>query len=300
MVRNPDNNNNRVSLCPECDSELILQDNTNGDDSNNKNNGKSIKKIANLNNSKKSKTNLSKKSQYLDIERQDQLYNQTERQFQNELHNRLNQLIERQRENQEAKQMSKIDSLFSTKVKTLLGDIQNDLIDNEDNADEKCLIVSQWTSMLDLIEESLKQNHWVKNTHYVRYDGRCSHQQKDKAIKQLNEDDDVRVMLVSLKSGGVGLNLTRANRVYMVDPWWNEASEVQAEGRVHRIGQTREVFVKRYIMNNSIEIRILELQESKNEIANALLSDDYDPTKPFKNFKLNVEDIKLLFKGFKK
>ncbi|KAF2069855.1 hypothetical protein CYY_008820, partial [Polysphondylium violaceum] len=180
----------------------------------------------------------------------------------------------------------------STKIKALMDDL-NTIFSSD--TDTKVIIFSQWTTMLDYIEGLFVENKWKLYKDYCRFDGRISTPLKEKALRFFNREDGPRTMLISLKCGGVGLNLTRANRVFMVDPWWNVAAEEQAIDRVHRIGQNRPVFVKRYIMHNSIEQKILMLQESKSQMSNALLSDDYDPSKPLSNYKLNLEEIKLLF-----
>ncbi|KAJ1630699.1 P-loop containing nucleoside triphosphate hydrolase protein, partial [Pavlovales sp. CCMP2436] len=86
---------------------------------------------------------------------------------------------------------------------------------------------------------------------------------REEAIRSFSTDDSVRVFLISLQAGGVGLNLVAADTVFLLDPWWNPAVEEQAIDRVHRIGQTRAVTVKRVVMRESVEQRILQLQERK-------------------------------------
>ncbi|EGC28734.1 hypothetical protein DICPUDRAFT_100046 [Dictyostelium purpureum] len=221
-----------------------------------------------------------------------------EREFQIDVNKRFGELIhQRERENQKRKLLRK-DRLFSTKIKQLIQDLHTDMLNDKEKEDEKCIVFSQWTSMLSLIENIFIENGWKKNIHYSRFDGTLTSVQRDRVLQAFNQDDGPRVMLMGLRCGGVGLNLTRANRVYLMDPWWNIALQNQAIGRVHRMGQKKEVYVKNYIMEESIEIRILQLQESKEELAEAIFSDDYDPSQPLKNYKLSVNDIKLLFKGF--
>eukprot|EP01133_Synstelium_polycarpum_P003601 gene3601-4125_t len=188
-----------------------------------------------------------------------------------------------------------VGQIMSTKLLTLMEEMNN-ILTNE--RDAKIVIFSQWTSMLDLIEKMLEENDWVLGDKYLRYDGRMNPAKKHLAIKKFNQDGGPVVMLTSLKAGGVGLNLTRANKVFMVDPWWNVASENQAIDRVHRMGQTRKVTVKKFIIKNSIEVRILELQQSKTNMSDAVLDEIFDPDKETKRYKLSLDDIKELFRGF--
>lgn len=144
--------------------------------------------------------------------------------------------------------------------------------------------------MLDLIELPLGR----ARIRFVRLDGSLSVSKREEAIRRLGADGSVRVMLVSLRAGGVGLNLTRANHVYMLDPWWNPAVEEQAIDRVHRIGQTRAVTVRRCVMADSVEGRILRLQEKKRCLQGALrlnLARDEDSSPS----ALDLDDLKLLF-----
>lgn len=106
----------------------------------------------------------------------------------------------------------------------------------------------------------------------MRLDGAMSQMQRQNAVMSFNTDPTVTVFLVSMKAGGLGLNLTAGSRVFLLDPWWNPATEDQAIDRVHRIGQTREVIVYRFIMEGTVEERILELQEKKRNLAQGALS----------------------------
>ncbi|ORX46294.1 hypothetical protein DM01DRAFT_1311153 [Hesseltinella vesiculosa] len=135
--------------------------------------------------------------------------------------------------------------------------------------DEKTIIYSQFTAMLDLLEKPLFDNGF----RFCRYDGSMSNQNREKSLKLLKTDPRCTVMLTSLKCGSLGLNLTAANRVILLDVWWNPAVEDQAIDRVHRIGQKRPVHVTRLLMNNSIEQKIVELQERKAMIAKGVLGD---------------------------
>jgi len=154
----------------------------------------------------------------------------------------------------------------STKISALMQELY-ELYSVKDNAPVKCIVFSQWTSMLDLIEPALK----LRNYKFVRLDGSMSQQEREKMICTFNTDPATRVFLISVKAGGLGLNLTAASRVFLLDPWWNPAIEDQAIDRVHRIGQTREVVVTRFIIRDSVEERILRLQDKKRQLADGAL-----------------------------
>jgi superfamily II DNA or RNA helicase len=121
----------------------------------------------------------------------------------------------------------------------------------------KSLVFSQWTSYLDLIEPHLKE----KGLQFVRLDGTTRDRQK--VVSEFQKEDGPPLFLVSLKAGGVGLTLTQADHVFILDPWWNPAVETQAADRAHRIGQTRSVFVYRLVAKDTVEERVLRLQEKK-------------------------------------
>ena len=116
----------------------------------------------------------------------------------------------------------------------------------------KVCIFSQWTAMLDLVERPLR----AAGLHFVRLDGSMALPAREAALRSLASDDGTRIMLLSLKSGGVGLNLVAAQTVYLLDPWWNPAVEEQAINRIHRIGQRYPVRVKHFMMSDSVEVRI--------------------------------------------
>ncbi|KAJ3295008.1 DNA helicase rad5 [Rhizoclosmatium sp. JEL0117] len=159
-------------------------------------------------------------------------------------------------------------------------------IDDEDPS-LKVIIFSQFTSMLDLVEKGLKANGMSS---FKRYDGKMSTSDRADAIEAFFSQDDIPLMLVSLKAGSVGLNLTCACRVIMLDVWWNPAVEDQAIDRVHRIGQTRDVKVFRLIIKNSFEERILTLQENKRAIAAGALGEG-----ELRVGKLSLQDLRFLF-----
>lgn len=132
----------------------------------------------------------------------------------------------------------------------------------------KSVVFSQWTSMLDLLEGMLER-HGIG---CARLDGTMRREDRTDAMERLKSDRKTEVLLVSLRAGGVGLNLVTASRCYLVDPYWNPAVEAQAIDRVHRMGQTRNVVATRYIVKDSIEETMLKIQERKRELANMSLS----------------------------
>ncbi len=127
----------------------------------------------------------------------------------------------------------------------------------------KALIFSQWTSLLDRVEPVLKE----RGVSFVRLDG--STRDRGAVVEKFQSDDGPPVMLISLRAGGTGLNLTAADHVFLLDPWWNPAVEDQAADRAHRIGQDRPVIVHRLVAEGTVEDRILELQARKRAVAEA-------------------------------
>ncbi len=156
----------------------------------------------------------------------------------------------------------------------------------ENIGDHKALIFSQFLGMLALIKAKLDE----LGVKYEYFDGSTSAPDRQKAIESFQNNDEVRVFLISLKAGGVGLNLTAADYVYIVDPWWNPAVEQQAIDRTHRIGQTKNIFAYRMICKDTIEDKILLLQEKKKALAKDIISDDATFVKA-----LTREDVEYLF-----
>jgi non-specific serine/threonine protein kinase len=140
--------------------------------------------------------------------------------------------------------------------------------------------------MLSLIKEKLNE----LGVKYEYFDGSTSAPDRETAIQFFLNVESVRVFLISLKAGGVGLNLTAADYVYIVDPWWNPAVEQQAIDRTHRIGQTKNIFAYRMICKDTIEDKILKLQEKKRALAKDLIADDTSFVK-----SLTKEDVEYLF-----
>lgn len=156
----------------------------------------------------------------------------------------------------------------------------------ENTGKHKVLIFSQFLGMLSLIRQELDK----QKIPYVYFDGSTSATERERAIQKFQNDEDCRVFLISLKAGGIGLNLTAADYVYIVDPWWNPAVEQQAIDRTHRIGQTKNIFAYRLICKDTIEEKMLILQERKRALASDLVSEDNAFLK-----KLTKEDIAYLF-----
>ncbi len=157
---------------------------------------------------------------------------------------------------------------------------------SENISDHKALVFSQFLGMLALIREKLKE----LDVDYEYFDGSTSAIDREKAIQRFQNDKNCRVFLISLKAGGVGLNLTAADYVYIVDPWWNPAVEQQAIDRTHRIGQTKNIFAYRMICKDTIEDKILQLQDRKRLLAKDLITDDEGFVK-----SLTREDVEYLF-----
>ena len=156
----------------------------------------------------------------------------------------------------------------------------------ENIGEHKALVFSQFLGMLALIKEKLKEY----NIPFDYFDGSTPPHERERAIQNFQNNDDCRVFLISLKAGGVGLNLTAADYVYIVDPWWNPAVEQQAIDRTHRIGQTKNIFAYRMICKDTIEDKILQLQERKRVLARELIADDQTFVK-----SLSKEDVEYLF-----
>ena len=156
----------------------------------------------------------------------------------------------------------------------------------ENIGDHKALIFSQFLGMLALIRDKLK----ALDVKFEYFDGSTAATERERAIQSFQRDDECRVFLISLKAGGVGLNLTAADYVYIVDPWWNPAVEQQAIDRTHRIGQTKNIFAYRMICKDTIEDKILQLQEKKRLLAKDLIADDDGFVK-----SLTREDVEYLF-----
>jgi non-specific serine/threonine protein kinase len=167
----------------------------------------------------------------------------------------------------------------SVKIEELIREVQ------ENTGDHKLLVFSQFTQMLQLIKEEFEK----AGVTYCYLDGKTPLAKRKEQVTQFQEDEGIKAFLISLKAGGVGLNLTVADYVYLVDPWWNPAAEQQAIDRAHRIGQKRKVFAYKMICKDSVEERILKLQEKKQMLADDLIQEDAGFVK-----NLSREDIEFL------
>uniref|UniRef100_UPI0026170516 DEAD/DEAH box helicase n=1 Tax=uncultured Gimesia sp. TaxID=1678688 RepID=UPI0026170516 len=147
----------------------------------------------------------------------------------------------------------------------------------------KALVFSQFTSMLSIVQEHLDQ----KNIVYEYLDGQT--RDRKERVERFQTDKDCGIFLISLKAGGLGLNLTAADYVFILDPWWNPAVETQAIDRAHRVGQTKRVFAYKLICRNTVEEKITELQQQKRELADAILEENQSVLK-----NLSSEDLELL------
>lgn len=169
------------------------------------------------------------------------------------------------------------------------------LIDNlKKHKGVKSIIFSQWTTMLDLVEIALDR----AKINSSRLDGSMTRKDRDEAIQVFKNDSTVQVCLISLKAGGLGLNLVWASHVYLLDPWWNPFAEEQAIGRIHRFGQENNVSVFRFIINDTIEDKIVKLQKDKFELASSLGINEEEMkvgTTQKDSHKARLEDLQLLF-----
>lgn len=173
----------------------------------------------------------------------------------------------------------------STKLNALISDLKE--IQKLDGV--KMVVFSQWATMLDHVQSSLKND----NLEFVRLDGSMTQKRREEVLKTFKDVNGPRILIATLRSTGVGLNLTVASRVFLLDPWyaiskhrWNESVEQQAIDRVHRLGQTREVKVIRYIMKHSVEEKMLAIQLRKSKLVGAITGGEE---------KIGVNDLIALF-----
>ena len=171
-------------------------------------------------------------------------------------------------------------SLESSKFLCVLEDIETLLSEGK-----KIVLFSQFTSMLSLFSKEATKRRWP----HLVLEGKTK--DRHTLVERFQNDPEMQLFFISLKAGGVGLNLTRADYVLLYDPWFNRAQEMQAIDRAHRIGRKDTVFAKRYVVKGSIEEKILALQEKKQALFNAVLDDD---AIPFDN-TLSDEDVLSLF-----
>ncbi|XP_046971482.1 transcription termination factor 2 [Vanessa cardui] len=173
----------------------------------------------------------------------------------------------------------------SAKIRAVMECLQENVFKNKG---EKAVVVSQWTSVLSLVERELR----VAKVRCVTLSGRVPVPARPPLIAALNDArSDVRVMLLSLCAGGVGLNLVGANHLLLLDPHWNPQLEQQAQDRIFRVGQTKHVHIYRFTCLDTVEQSIRQLQKAKLELADNVLTGAKNNTAS----KLTIEDLKLLF-----
>ena len=148
---------------------------------------------------------------------------------------------------------------------------------------DKVLIFSSFVEHLKLYRKFLD----AQNIKYAYLDGATKDRKEQ--VEKFQNNDDIQVFLLSLKAGGTGLNLTKASYVFLLDPWWNPAAEAQAYDRAHRIGQQNKVFVYKFISRNSIEEKILRLQEEKLKLSESMLGSDNELLK-----QLDINEVMKL------
>ena len=159
------------------------------------------------------------------------------------------------------------------------------MLSNTLSEGHKILIFSQFVKHLAIVKELVES----RGLPYCYLDGTTRNRQEQ--VDRFQKEDDIKIFLISLKAGGLGLNLTKADYVFLLDPWWNPAVEAQAIDRAHRIGQTRQVFTYKFITKNTVEEKILELQKRKLKLAKDLITTDASFVK-----NLSKEDIGELLK----
>jgi len=169
------------------------------------------------------------------------------------------------------------ESCCSAKMEALLVDIETAILEGR-----KILVYSQFTSMLKLIAKEVTK----KGYSYAYLDGQTVN--REKVVSSFQDDLSIPLFLISLKAGGVGLNLTAADYVFLYDPWWNDAIENQAINRAHRIGRKNTVFAKRYIMLETIEEKMMTLKKNKGKIASDIFDDELS------EINLSADDFKFL------
>ena len=174
-------------------------------------------------------------------------------------------------------------NIFSTKIEFLLIQLEQILKENH-----QVIVFSQFTTYLDIIEGFLRQKEWE----FARIDGTQGISKRQREVDTFQAGRK-HIFLISLKAGGVGLNLTAASYVFLMDPWWNPAVEQQAIDRAHRIGQKNTLIVYKPVIKNSIEERVLELKETKLELFEDLLQDKSDGD--FFSGKLSMKDFEHFF-----
>ncbi|CAI5741891.1 unnamed protein product [Hyaloperonospora brassicae] len=187
-------------------------------------------------------------------------------------------------------------SFESAKLQQLLRDLNLIKSENRNTTSpkqkRKVVVFSQWTSMLHMVSQLLSRHGFSHCT----FNGGLNQEARERVLTKFATDPDVEVLVISLRAGGVGLNLTCASVVILLDPWWNPGVEEQAIDRVHRLGQTQDVLVKRYVVKDTVEDMILELQQRKQKLATHVLvvAKAYDEQQ--RSERLNLADLRSFFR----
>jgi len=171
----------------------------------------------------------------------------------------------------------------STKIEALLDEIRRM---TAADSSSKALVFSQFTRFLELIEWRLKR----EGVSCAKLLGTMPIASRNNIIVAFMTDPSLKVLLISLKAGGEGLNLQAADHIFLMDPWWNPASELQAIQRAHRIGQTRPVHATRFVATDTIEEKIVELQQKKQSVFDVTVGGSNQALQ-----RLTSEDIQFLF-----
>ncbi|XP_035791318.1 transcription termination factor 2-like isoform X1 [Anopheles albimanus] len=172
---------------------------------------------------------------------------------------------------------------ISSKIERLLQLLEEKII----GTDDKAIVVSQWTSVLDIVGTHLS----ARNIAHVSLNGKVPVKFRNDIVLEFNKPSGkAKIMLLSLTAGGVGLNLVGANHLFLLDPHWNPQLEAQAQDRIYRVGQTKPVYIWKFICQETVEQKILALQEHKLGIADGVLTGSGN-----KGSKLTIDDLKSLF-----
>jgi len=171
-----------------------------------------------------------------------------------------------------------------TKASSIKQQVFEELVEEAIEGGHKILVFSQFVKMLEILEKVAIK----KKIKYEMLTGKSNKRQE--RVKRFNENEDIKIFFISLKAGGVGLNLTSADTVIHIDPWWNPMVENQATDRVHRIGQKRNITVYKLITRNTIEEKILQIQKRKKEIFDNIINVKKDVSK-----KISLDELKRLF-----
>ncbi|MFU1858961.1 DEAD/DEAH box helicase [Sphingobacterium sp. NGMCC 1.201703] len=232
---------------------------------------------------------------YLDMqEGQRKIYDSYRKKYREEIEENLNSEESTKSKFLAIEALQKLRKLCNSPVLMTDGDFANnsiklDFIDEimeEVAPNHKILLFSSYTSMLKLVAQRIEKY----NLGYTYLDGKMNQEQRQSAVERFQIEDTCRVFLISLKAGGTGLNLTAADYVYILDPWWNPAAEAQAIDRCYRIGQDKHVMAYKIVCRDSVEERILELQAIKKRMAEGLILDEANLMK-----SISKEELLKLF-----